>query len=270
MRGFVRLAALVAFLVWVQAPAAHAKGKAAEPSEGFAVFVIGNTVFTLYHEFGHALIDKLEIPVLGREEDAVDSLAVLMMLPDGDDPDADALILAAADGYAMAHDQAEPDDLAFWDEHSLDIQRYAAVNCLIFGSDPDGFAELARIVEMPDEQQERCPGIYEQTYDSWVALLDPYFREEGQAGGGRIHLRFKRPGKGIDPGLVTLLKRSDVLREAVETVAETFVLPGDFDVVFESCDDSNAYYDTETGNVTVCSELVAYFAALFINDAAAR
>ena len=223
MLGFVRLAALVAVLVWVHVPEGYAKGKTVEPSEDFIVFVIGNTVFTLYHELGHALIDKLEIPVLGREEDAVDSLAVLMMLPEEEDPDAEALILAAADGYAMAHDQADADDLAFWDEHSLDIQRYAAVNCLIFGSDPEGFAELAELVEMPEEQQERCPATYEQAYDSWTVLLDAHFREEGQTGGGTIRLRFKRPAKGIDQSLITLLKQSDALREAVHTVSETFI-----------------------------------------------
>jgi hypothetical protein len=38
-------------------------------------FILGNVVFVLFHEFGHALVSELELPVLGREEDAVDRFA---------------------------------------------------------------------------------------------------------------------------------------------------------------------------------------------------
>ena len=40
-------------------------------------FAINNTWFVLYHEMGHMLIDQLGIPVLGREEDAVDNVAAM-------------------------------------------------------------------------------------------------------------------------------------------------------------------------------------------------
>ena len=244
--------------------AGFAKGKK-EATDEFAVFVVGNTLFTLYHELGHALIDKLEIPVLGREEDAVDGLAVLMMLPEDDteDPVAEAMILSAADGYIMAYEGEDEDDLAFWGEHSLDLQRYAAVVCLVYGSDPEGWVELAELTEMPEEQQERCPGIFAQTLLSWDALLDRHYRPEGKAGGGRIKLLFKRPGKGIDPKLVSFLKESREIRDAVAYVSDMFLLPARFDVVFESCDEANAYYDPQTGNVSMCYELVAYFAELY-------
>lgn len=246
--------------------AAEAKGKKTDTSEEFAVFVIGNTLFMLHHELGHALIDKLQVPVLGREEDAVDGLAVLMMLPEEDDPVADELILAAADGYYLTYEREDEDDLAFWDEHSLDLQRYASIVCLVFGSDPEAWSELAEVSDMPDEQRDRCPGIYEQTARSWDALLERHYRPEGRTGGGRIKLIFKRAAKRIDPALVKLLKESRALRDAVTYVADSFVLPGDFDVVFESCDEANAYYDPQTGNVSVCYELVAYFAELFADS----
>src|SRR5215208_5309127 len=38
-------------------------------------FVIGNTLFTLAHELGHAVISEFQLPVLGREEDAADAFA---------------------------------------------------------------------------------------------------------------------------------------------------------------------------------------------------
>ena len=44
------------------------------------LFVLANLEFTLLHEFGHALIDDLQLPVFGMEEDAADRIAIIAML----------------------------------------------------------------------------------------------------------------------------------------------------------------------------------------------
>ena len=36
-------------------------------------------LFLLFHEVGHALMDVLDLPILGQEEDAADQLAVLIL-----------------------------------------------------------------------------------------------------------------------------------------------------------------------------------------------
>jgi len=46
-------------------------------------FVAGNMLFVGFHEMGHALVNQLHLPVLGREEDAVDAFATLAMLEEG-------------------------------------------------------------------------------------------------------------------------------------------------------------------------------------------
>src|SRR3982751_4078057 len=43
-------------------------------------FVTGNTMFVMAHELGHGLINEMSMPVLGREEDAADSFAVVTAL----------------------------------------------------------------------------------------------------------------------------------------------------------------------------------------------
>ena len=43
-------------------------------------FVTGNTLFVVAHEMGHGLINEMNMPVLGREEDAADSFAVVTAL----------------------------------------------------------------------------------------------------------------------------------------------------------------------------------------------
>ena len=56
------------------------RGKTPEQIRDGVEFAIGNVLFVLLHETGHALISDLEIPVLGREEDAADQLATVMAL----------------------------------------------------------------------------------------------------------------------------------------------------------------------------------------------
>src|SRR6188474_353814 len=46
-------------------------------------FVVGNTLFVMAHEMGHGLINEMNIPVLGREEDAADSFAIVAALKMG-------------------------------------------------------------------------------------------------------------------------------------------------------------------------------------------
>ena len=43
-------------------------------------FVAGNVLFAMAHEVGHMLISELGLPVLGREEDAADTFAVMNLL----------------------------------------------------------------------------------------------------------------------------------------------------------------------------------------------
>jgi hypothetical protein len=46
-----------------------------------ASYVVGNVIFALGHELGHAVITDVKLPVLGREEDAADSAGNSMSSP---------------------------------------------------------------------------------------------------------------------------------------------------------------------------------------------
>ena len=43
-------------------------------------FAANNSLFVLYHEMAHLLIDQLRLPVLGKEEDAADNVATWTLL----------------------------------------------------------------------------------------------------------------------------------------------------------------------------------------------
>src|SRR5436853_4994275 len=60
-------------------------------------FVTGNMLFALLHELGHAHIQEMGLPVLGREEDAADAYAVTALLKVATDA-SDGVLVAATKG----------------------------------------------------------------------------------------------------------------------------------------------------------------------------
>lgn len=142
-----------------------------EEQEEAGTSVASATVFTFFHEMGHALIDIYDLPVTGREEDAVDQLAVMILLQAGEEGEN-----AAIDGANsfVGEEEEEMDDLSFWDEHSLDEQRFYNILCWVYGKDPEGYQYLVDDETLPADRAERCPAEYDRMSRAWVSLLSPY------------------------------------------------------------------------------------------------
>jgi hypothetical protein len=134
----------------------------------------GTTAFVLLHEVGHALIHVLDLPTTGREEDAVDQLATLLMLGEG--PVGDSLAFAAAAWFLQSAQRTRIDPLAFADEHGLDAQRVYSILCWVHGRDPTRYPEIVREGWLPALRAERCPAEYARISRSWTRLLAPYHR----------------------------------------------------------------------------------------------
>jgi hypothetical protein len=136
--------------------------------------MVGAGMFFLLHEIGHALVDQLQLPITGREEDSVDSLAAVVLLQTNDE----AAVFAAMQHFASWSDLTEvgaTEGLAFWDEHSLSGQRLYDLACLIFGSDPETYAGLVGPDLLPEERAVRCPAEWAQKDRSWDILLQPHY-----------------------------------------------------------------------------------------------
>ncbi|MFL6199824.1 MAG: DUF4344 domain-containing metallopeptidase [Thermoanaerobaculia bacterium] len=145
--------------------------EAAEGGEAVA----GATLFTFFHELGHALIDLYDLPVTGREEDAVDQLATMILLEGGDEGETAALNGAWSFLTEEEEDDSE-EEPAFWDEHSLDEQRFYNIVCWSYGKNPEAFQELVDDETLPEGRAARCPAEYDRMSRSWDALLDPYVK----------------------------------------------------------------------------------------------
>lgn len=148
-----------------------------EEQETAGEAIAGAAMFTLYHELGHALIDLYDLPVTGREEDAVDQLATIILLEGGDEGETAAINGATA---FMSEDteeeEAELEEISYWDEHSLGEQRFYNILCWTYGKNPEGNQDLVDDETLPAERAARCPAEYSQMSKSWDALLSAHMQ----------------------------------------------------------------------------------------------
>jgi hypothetical protein len=137
--------------------------------------------FTWGHEIGHALVDILDLPVSGREEDAVDQLSAYALIDSGKEG-----VAAALDGAAWfgVRSHSNRYGAAFWDTHSVEEQRYFNLVCWVYGSDPDAHAELPETHGLPLERAMSCPREYQQLVAAWDRMIAPYLVKPKGSGKG--------------------------------------------------------------------------------------
>lgn len=128
--------------------------------------------FILAHEFTHALIDVYDLPVLGREEDAADDLATLILIKaqNGDQFVSDSAQFWAA----LSRRQRVPTLSDYADVHSLDLQRAFEMMCELAGSSQQTFTEVRRLRVLPGARLARCPAEYQQKVESFEQVLEPH------------------------------------------------------------------------------------------------
>lgn len=146
------------------------------PEEELDKSVLDTTFFVFYHEMGHALAHILNLPITGREEDSVDQLATIVLTNAGEEGE-DAAI-RGANWFLVQASQTNIDELAFWDEHSLDIQRFYDIACIVYGKNPERNAYLVNKGYLPEQRATRCPFEYQKISNSWTQLLTPYLKNQ--------------------------------------------------------------------------------------------
>lgn len=138
----------------------------------------GGLEWILYHEVAHALIHLWDLPITGREEDAADQFATLLLLegrrPLGDPRVRERGALAAALYFDALPTRFRPDAVeVLSDEHALNEQRYYNILCWVYGGAP---VENGRLVgsgggRLPTARASRCPAEYDRLRRAWREIL---------------------------------------------------------------------------------------------------
>lgn len=258
---------LVACLLAVLASAAPATAQQLTNAQQEAAiqFVLGNTRHTMLHEIGHLFVDQLDLPVLGREEDAVDTMATLLMLETGIEADIIGL-QDTVDGWLYSATSRPTRGFVnsdFYGAHSLDIQRSYAIACLMVGSDFDAHTAYATRISLPIDRQKSCAEDYRVAEKGWAAVLEPH-RRTGEIG-AEVDIQY-RDSRGEYPEIEAMLKQAQVLERYADWISKSFVLPNPVRITAENCGEVNAFYDLETREVILCYEWVDFFYDMFVAE----
>ena len=137
--------------------------------------VIGPLLEASLHEFAHALFDILELPVLGREEDAADQVAAYILLQLGKSV-ARRTISGTAYAYRFEETRSGGDcsPERFANEHETPAQRAYNQMCLAYGSDKELFADYVSLGYLPKERAEFCDEEYFQIKEAFKILFHPH------------------------------------------------------------------------------------------------
>ena len=237
-------------------------------------FMIANLEFTLVHEFGHALISELNIPVLGKEEDAADQIATIALLvgvPGHWHDDSPLERQNAKKLDVVAHTwhiewelaRQTGSKIAYWDSHSLDIQRFYTILCLVYGSDPDQYSDLIGTMTLPYDWAWTCEDNYPVVEKSVVRILDIYSAAEGkkrQKKSGTVGVVYESPGTDVRQKIFEIIKNSRIIEAIAEKVGELFLLPRNINVVVSNClGQASAYWRQDLGEIVFCYELLERF-----------
>jgi hypothetical protein len=146
-----------------------------EPHEA----LIGQLVFALLHEFGHAAFDIYNIPVFGRQEDAADEFATYIMLQFGGET-AHRLIRGAAYSYLGVIKDFKDDPrvtrplVAFSSDHGSPEERFYNLACIAYGYDPEIFHRVVDFDYLPQRRAKVCKYEYSNLRYAFRALIMPH------------------------------------------------------------------------------------------------
>ena len=222
-------------------------------------YVVNNAIFVLFHEGGHMLVSELGLPVLGREEDAVDGLSSVMLL-ESEDEELRAAMQDAADGWFLidAANAQGLEEADFQGTHCLNKQRAYALVCMMSGKDPEYFKAFIDSLEFPEDRREECVDEYAQTRDSWWGVLDPYVDDSKTS---NFTVTYEPAGDDLKY-IEDMLKEGEVLETISATFGEGYNIPDGIKVTAKTCGVINAFWDPSAREITFCYEFAAHHADL--------
>ena len=145
--------------------------------------MVGQFMFAVLHETGHAVFDIFEVPIFGHQEDAADDFATWVMLQFGGER-AHRLIRGAAYSY-IGFIKALKDKpnvtlplAAFSSDHGQPEARFYNLACLAYGYDPKIFVKVVALDYLPESRAKKCKFEYDDITFAMHQLISPHVDQE--------------------------------------------------------------------------------------------
>lgn len=140
---------------------------------------MGQAMWLVLHEVGHATFDIFRIPLFGHEEDSADNFAGYIMLQFGRDQSRH-LIGGAAwawKGYVAdyrTNPVIQQQLVGFASNHGQPQERFYNLLCLAYGADPVTFADLTENGFLPPNRAPNCKYEYKTLAKAFHQEISPH------------------------------------------------------------------------------------------------
>ena len=145
--------------------------------------VVGQAVWVVLHEVGHAVFDIFNVPIFGHSEDAADNFATYVMLQFGKQQ-AWRWINGAAWAWReyIADYRTNPviqqQLIAFASNHGQPQERFYNLMCLAYGADSATFADLTKSGFLPPNRAPNCGYEYKTLVGAINQQLEPHVDQQ--------------------------------------------------------------------------------------------
>jgi len=237
-----------------------AQPEAAPRDEATETFVRGFVRFLAYHEAGHLLMGQ--IAGLNNNpdwssadrEDYADRFAMILLQPDAGDANGVEEIISAAGGWLQVDNNVIRDE-----PHAPPHQRALDIICLMYGSNPEAFAEFAELVDPNTD----CPAMYQ----AMETEIDEVFRDYSGEFGRSVEIIYAAPTGGMEDAQ-QFLRNSGVVEDLKDDIEAEFYLTNRMSIQAMSCEgkakSDTFYFDTVRGAapeedhfiITLCYEMI--------------
>lgn len=227
-------------------------------------FAYNNSLFVLYHEVAHLIFDQLELPILGREEDAADNMATWTLL-NRRTAATERALADAAQGWILsgiAYDSGG-DDSDYAAGHSLDKQRAYQIVCLMVGMDETAFRPIANEYRMDRDRQDSCYWDYETVDRAFKKLLGA--RDSSKSKGTEVIVTYHDVG-GRLKAAADAFKSSGVFDQVADELRNNYNLRETVHFNAKRCGEANAFYDPDNVEVIFCYELMQDYMTLYSDN----
>jgi len=283
---------LVAAAVAWAAPQAPRADDAATPSltvPELHDYLRGATRGILLHETAHALIDILDIPAVGPEEDVADEFAAMVTIDSAERSE-----LGHANVRAMVNSNyalwtqfkksavvsvgdakvIDPRHLEIYDSHSPDIRRAYHTLCLLYGAFPLRYEWIPLAVSMDEGSAGHCIRDFGRKKGAWYRLLSPFAPKPAAAsdGGGSVSpppsFLYAYEPSATPKGRFyenLYLGFRDIDTSVIWLLNQAVSLEAPLPMQRRDCGFVNAAYDPSSRSIVFCNELVHLLADGFVS-----